>query len=131
MIADGFRQAVFGPEEIDGPSLTVAVGEDCCPGALLRWKTVVDSRSLARHFFPAEFVREVLRKRACLLVFCSRRFETERSLVANVSSRSQDGCRYRSQRGGDNDDQNSISGLGPFPVFLRQVFQTDSPGSEQ
>src|SRR6266702_5890971 len=108
MIADGFRQAVFGPAEIDGPSLTEAVGEDCCPGALLRWQTVVDSRYLARHFLPSEFVREVLWKRTCLLVFCSRRFETERSLVSNVSSRSKDGCRYRSQHDGDNDNQNSI-----------------------
>src|SRR3954469_11947 len=68
VIADRFRQSVLLAEEIDRTRLAVAVGEDRGLDALLGRQRVVDAADFARHFLPAEFIREMLGQRTSQLV---------------------------------------------------------------
>src|SRR5689334_15784633 len=67
--ADGFRQPVFGTDEVDGAGLPVTVREDGGGGALGRRQTEINLGNRTSHFFPSELVREILRKHAGPLVF--------------------------------------------------------------
>src|SRR5438105_2994998 len=84
MVADRFGQAVLLAKEIDRAGLAITISEDRRLRALLRRKRVVNPADFARHFLPAEFIREMLRQRSGRLVLRFRRLEPERFLITNV-----------------------------------------------
>src|SRR5947208_12519498 len=105
VIADRFRQPVLLPEEIDRPSLAVAVREDCRLRALLGRKRVVNLADFAGHLFPAEFVGEMLRQRARRLVFRLWRLDPERLLITEVALGGQDRHRQWRENAANEDDR--------------------------
>ena len=67
MRADGFRQAVPRPKEVDSSGVAVSASEDACFGALFSRKRIIDLCCRGDYLFPAEFVAKVLRKQAAVL----------------------------------------------------------------
>src|SRR4029077_9111667 len=71
------------PKEVDSSRVAVRAGEDAGFGALFGRKRMVDLGAGGDHFFPPEFVPEVLRKRAAILHFGARHFDAESVHVGN------------------------------------------------
>src|SRR5207302_4391069 len=75
MVADRFGQAVLLAKEINRAGLAITVGEDRGLRALVGRERVVNPADFARHFLPAEFIREMLRQRSGRLVLRFRRLD--------------------------------------------------------
>src|SRR5438067_3458161 len=84
VIANRLRQPVFLAEEIDRAGLAVIVRKDRGLRALLGRKRVVNPSNFARHFFPAEFIGEMLRQRTGRLILSLQGLEPERGLVTDI-----------------------------------------------
>src|SRR5437764_2944780 len=118
MVADRFGQAVLLAKEIDRAGLAVTISEDRSFRALLGREHVIHRADFARHFLPAEFIREMLRQRSGRLVLRFWRLEPERFLVTNVILRRQNRDRERRQKTGNENGRDEINWKAPPPRSL-------------
>src|SRR5437667_5664283 len=107
--ADGFRQAVFGAEKIDGAGLAVIVTVDRGFFACLGRQAVIGSRYLRDHFGPAELVGENLLQRAFVRDLGFRRRKADRLLVFKQRFNRQNRQDHWRNDHGHHDNQNGQS----------------------
>src|SRR5205085_6780812 len=131
MVADRFGQAVPLAKEIDRAGLAITISEDRDLRALVGRKRVVNPADFARHFLPAEFIREMLRQRSGRLVLRFRRLEPESFLVTNVILRRQNRDRERRQKAGNDYDRDEINWTAPSRSLPGEVLKRHGSRGEQ
>jgi hypothetical protein len=95
VIADSPGQSILCTKEVYCACLTIAVGEDGGPRALLGRQAVIDLGDRSGHLLPTKLISEVLRQWPRRLVLCFGRFKAKRLLIANIGFNWKDGQRER------------------------------------